>query len=382
MASIAVLLLVGCGIEFNTLSLEDNVPVPEPIVGLGDFAATKVFGNSSAEVWGLEKDECQDVKSTSVAYEGNSAIEVNWDRGGCEWAGFGIGWNGWSSKDLSDIMHTGAFEFYIRSVEGETSIPLMIFLLEDYGGTMCAAVFGSASLESYPINETWQKAQVPLSWFNNEEEGCDVSNIKQLVIELQNSGSVIIDEMKIVEYTPSERPADSRIAKKSEIPFTGEAVVFDEAFGNVWGLGTYGCRNYEITQEEAFMGKNSLAMTFKKGDGKCEWKRFGTSWTEWIAVDMKTLAPEFECWIKSDAALDDQDLYVGLQDYNYHELKVQITEDHVVREERGWKLVQVPFFDAGFGTEKLPGDRIKELFLEGNGTGTIYLDELKISALQ
>lgn len=382
LATIGVTLLVGCGMEFKTLTLEDNVPVPEPIIGLGDFSATKVFGNGTSETWGLEKDECQDVKTTSVAYEGSTAIEVNWDRGACEWAGFGIGWNGWSSKDLSEIMHTAAFEFYIRSVEGETSIPLMIFLLEDYGGTMCAAVFGSASLESYPINETWQKAQVPLSWFNNEVEGCDVSNIKQLVIELQNSGSVIIDDMRIVEYTAPERPAGSRIDKPSEIPFGGEAVVFDETFGNVYGLGAYGCRNYEITQEEAFSGKSSLAMTFQESDEKCDWQRLGTSWTEWIAVDMKTLAPEFECWIKSETSLDDQELFVGLADYNYHEIKVQITDAHVVREERGWKQVVVPFFDAGFGTDDMPGDRIKEVFLEGNGKGTIYLDQLTISALQ
>ena len=30
-------LFTGCEVSFKTLTLEDNLPVPKPIVGLGDF---------------------------------------------------------------------------------------------------------------------------------------------------------------------------------------------------------------------------------------------------------------------------------------------------------------------------------------------------------
>ena len=40
------------------------------------------------------------------------------DRGGCEWAGFGIGWDVGSPK-TSEIMDKAAVEFKIRSVEAK-----------------------------------------------------------------------------------------------------------------------------------------------------------------------------------------------------------------------------------------------------------------------
>ena len=131
-------LFTGCEVSFKTLTLDDNLPVPKPIVGLGDFTATTIFKNSMNDVWESEF-ECETVAATAVASEGEQALKVEWDRGGCEWAGFGSGWDAWQPKDLSEIMDKAAVEFKIRSVEGEANIPLIIFLLEDYGGTMCAA---------------------------------------------------------------------------------------------------------------------------------------------------------------------------------------------------------------------------------------------------
>ena len=371
-------LFTGCEVSFKTLTLEDNLPVPKPIVGLGDFTATTIFKNSMNDVWESEF-ECESVAATAVASEGEQALKVEWDRGGCEWAGFGIGWDAWQPKDLSEIMDKAAVEFKIRSVEGEANIPLIIFLLEDYGGTMCAAVFGSACLESYPLNETWQTARLPLSWFSYKEDGCDVTNIKQMVFELQNSGACLIDDMRIVEYEPFERPASSRITTPSVVKLAPENVLFAESFKNAWGIGEFGCRKYEITQEEAFSGTSSLSL-YHPTDEPCDYNRMGASWTSWIAVDFTGKEAFFEAWIKADGSLNDQHLWVGLESYDYQNGAVRIDETHVVREERGWKQVLVPLAGTGVGSETFPAGRVKQLFLETRGTTSVWMDDLRIVA--
>ena len=74
----------------------------------------------------------------------------------------------------------------------------MIFLLEDYATTMTAAALRAGYMESYPLNEEWRTVTVPMSDFPAAKDGIDLTNIKQMVIELQGAGNVMIDDFKIV----------------------------------------------------------------------------------------------------------------------------------------------------------------------------------------
>lgn len=374
--SLALSLLASCGVSFKTLTLEDNLPKPKPIIGLGDFKATTIFRNSMGDAW-TENGECVTVEPTSESHQGDQAISLQWDRGSCEWTGFGIGWNAWAPKDLSQIMEVGAIEFYIRSIEKESSIPTIVFLLEDYGGVMSAAVFGSSCLERYPIDDQWQKATIPLSSFNYKEEGIDLTNIKQMVFELINAGAVIIDDMVIVEYQEREVALDNRLDKPSLLELELPSTLYDDSFGNVWGLGAFDCRDFSTTSEAAFEGSESIHMTWEKAE-KCGSNRFGTSWTNWLAVDFsdKMDRAALDFWMKGSPG--ENALFAGIQAYNFASGRVAVSDSYVVEERSGWKHVRIPISEMKSGAEPWPRDNVKLIFFEVEQEGDVFIDNIQL----
>ena len=209
--------LSSCGVRFVPMALESPYAKVKDKPDFPEFKARTVYSNTTGdEVWGPEA--CGILAfDQERAYEGN-AIRIQWQKEKeCDWVGMGIGWDAWSGKDLSGIMDEAAFEFQFRATEGESRIPIMILLLEDYGGVMCAAPLRAGHMEQYPLNETWRKVTVPLHEFNYKQEGTDLTNIKQLVIELQGGGDVMLDDFKVVALPKSEQGPTAE-AKPSLVP--------------------------------------------------------------------------------------------------------------------------------------------------------------------
>ena len=118
--------------------------------------------------------------------------------GGCEWAGFGFGWDGWAGKDLSQVLPYAAIEMHVRSKEGTMYGLPIVLTLEDYSGGMGFAYTDNKYFERTFIDEEWQKVVVPLSTFDMEVENLDPTNVKQLMFELQGSGSIYVDDVQLV----------------------------------------------------------------------------------------------------------------------------------------------------------------------------------------
>ena len=228
--------LAGCGIvSFQTMTLDSGDPQPPAEDGFKYFRSRQVFSNDVTDVWGLEKDGCKDFQQIKLEAPYASAIQLSWNKTICDWVGFGIGWDGWAPKDISSITDIGAFVMDVRSIEGETTIPTLIFLLEDYAGTMSAGVFGASALSSYPINEEWQQCVLPLDKFDIESSGLDPTNIKQLVIECQGTGNIIIDNIHIARAEKRILPG-KKTFPAFNVPIE-PMTIFGDEFQNVWGLG-------------------------------------------------------------------------------------------------------------------------------------------------
>jgi hypothetical protein len=54
-----------------------------------------------------------------------------------------------------------------------------------------------AYLISLSSNKNWQMVNIPFSEFNFTKEGFDITRFKQLIIELNNSGELWLDEITI-----------------------------------------------------------------------------------------------------------------------------------------------------------------------------------------
>ena len=273
---ILAFLFAGCGISFETLTLEDPAEVQSNEDSFRFFKARSVFSDDATNVWGLEEDECKNFETVKIDGRGN-VLKLNWNKTVCDWVGFGIGWNAWQPKDLGQIMETGEIVMDIRAVENETNIPIIVFLLEDYGGIMSAGISGGYCLEKYPITEEWQEFRMPLSVFDYKECGIDLTNVKQLVMECQSSGSILIDNIRIEEF-------ENRVieGKKQFEPYTitqsEYAMIFDGEFDKVWGLGKRDTRDYKV---------DGKVLKLKWSQPENEYlHQMATSWAGWKNIDL------------------------------------------------------------------------------------------------
>jgi hypothetical protein len=92
---------------------------------VNEFQDRDIYNDQTVDVWGMEKTDCKNFsRIDTISFSGKSCLSVSWNRtGNCPWIGFGIGWNGYAAKDLSDVMSSGSIDFYIRAIQGKQFIP-------------------------------------------------------------------------------------------------------------------------------------------------------------------------------------------------------------------------------------------------------------------
>lgn len=381
------ILLSGC-VEFKELALYDGVepaPTYEKPETITKVVEPRVYDDNPTNVWGIEDEICKQAQyTTDVVYSGEEAIKIAWDRNeeGCIFAGFGIGWDGWAGKDLTRIMDYAAFRFYVRTVEGRAFGLPIVLTLEDYSGGMGFAYTANKYFERTFIDTVWQKIEVPLSAFDLETENLDITNVKQLQFELQQSGSVYIDDISLVFYTPpvvEPWMEEEKLPDPLETPIT----IFSDAFINNhgWGMMDYNCRKVEITTENAFQGTKSISAKWND-TGNCDVMSIAASWNKWHPVDFtrgkyEDFAFEFYIFNKGDLT-SELDLYFGLQDYNRNVVRTVISTEYTNKDAFGatWTRVLIPI-------QELKGNAIdfsdiKQLVFQMEKSGDLLIDEIRM----
>ena len=360
-----LLFATSCGIRFIPTALEDPMARYEGIPDFPKFEARTIYANTTGdEVWAPESCGSIDFDAER-SYEGN-AIHLTWNKAlDCPWVGMGIGWNAWEPKDLSGIMDEAAIQFRFRSADGESRVPIMIFLLEDYAGVMSAAALRANYMESYPLNEDWRTVTVPLSDFPFEDDGINLTIVKQLVIELQGGGDVLMDDMMIVPVPENNNTAatDSRpsITSVGSLP----TPLFEGSLPNPWGLEKNECRDFKLVNGE-------LQLTWWDN---CPWSPMGFSWNRWLGVDM-TAMPEnsmlvIDLSIESGAG----PLKVGFQDYSRTRTLVD-ARDYPITD----GSIRIPLSDFRFAARGVNNANIKDFIIDAQEKGSAVISGIRLEA--
>lgn len=385
LAFAVILLFAGC-VQFKTMTLYDGeepaerIPKPERI---SLVVEPLIYDEDATDVWGLEKDVCQDASLSDIAHSGKESLKVSWNRNapGCKFAGIGIGWDAWAGKDLTAIMDHAAIQMYVRTQEGKAyGLPIVLTLI-DYSQGMGFAYTNNKYFERSAIDEEWQKVVVPLNSFDIETENLDPSNIQQLQLELQQSGSFYLDDISLVFY--EEMKLEPWMQEEVlPNPLAMPKQILDDAFinNNAWGLISDDCQKIELTEQESSEGSKSLYVRWDATSGDCSLTAFGVSWNKWNPVDLtkarETAAFEFDLKMAkgSQAKLP---LKIGFEDYERAKTFVSLQSDFV---EGGsyttsWKKVKVP-------VSAIPNNidyaRIKQLYFQLEGRGEVYIDNLRL----
>jgi hypothetical protein len=323
---VAVVMLPAC-VQFQPAVLYTGVepaPVPERPRMLSLAVEPVVYEDQNDDtVWFQDDTNCTQGRVTQdVVYEGRQAVEVSWDRGaeGCDWAGLGFGWDNWSGKDLSQLLPYAAFEMHVRSKEGTMYGLPIVLTLEDYSGGMGFAYTDNKYFERTFIDEEWQKVVVPLAAFDMEAENLDATNVKQLMMELQGSGSIYLDDIRLVFY--EEVPQEPWLVEAPRPSPTALPIqLFDDAFinGNGWGLVTDACQSVEPTQTNPSTGTTALHVQWDVRPDGCYEAAMGVSWDRWYPVDITPIASraaiQFDVRLPSGTA-SRLPIRVALEDYS------------------------------------------------------------------
>ena len=379
------LLICGC-VSLKKATLYDGVAPVEKVIIPDDISVIvepRIYDEGTTDVWGLEKDVCQEASTSDVAYSGNESLKITWNRDakGCTWSGIGIGWDGWAGKDLSLIMSSVAIQMYVRTQKGKAfGLPFVLTLI-DYSDGMGFLYTTNKYFERASIDEEWQKVVVPLKDFEITKENLDPTNIKQLQIELQQSGSVYLDDISLVFYEEQEE-TPWMVEEVLPDPIAMPQLIFDDAFvnNNGWGLVKDNCKEIEFSEAERFSGEKSLHLVWDETRANCKFNAFGVSWNKWHPVDLTPIrekaAFEFEILTVGET-VPSLPIKIGFEDYDRAKSFVTLTSAFVEGEsyDSKWRKVRIPLSTIPKGVNF---KNIKQVYFTMNGKGEVFMDNFKL----
>ncbi|MFT5819247.1 MAG: hypothetical protein ACI8ZM_000470 [Crocinitomix sp.] len=222
-SSLSLILLLICGAtsfsqEDTTSRMLDNVDVLSKKVGfkkvglydqmraenynIRGFTQLSIFENDLTDEFWMSKDtRCVSSRLTQDGEKSYLNLTWNKDLDGCDWVGIGFGWDGWTGKDMGYVMDTLALELEVRSTgKPFTNIP-WAFGIEDYSNQQAWLGYNKSFLQSANISKEWTKVQIPLSLFPFEENDVDVTNVKQLLIQVFAEGVIEIKRVRLVPFS-------------------------------------------------------------------------------------------------------------------------------------------------------------------------------------
>ena len=292
------LAISGC-VRLQTQQLYTAVeaaPVPERPRSLALAVEPVIYADDDDDtVWFADDPACTQGRLVEdVVAQGRRAVAVSWNRDaeGCDWAGLGFGWDGWAGKDLSEVLPYAAIEMRVRTAQGRMFGLPVVLTLEDYSGGLGFAYTGNKYFERPVLDEEWQTVTVPLADFDLAAPGApalDPTNVKQLMFELQGSGSVYLDDVRLVWYEPEPQEPWIVLPERPD-PAALPVTLFDDRFINDdgWGLVSDGCQS--VATEPAAGRGDVLRMRWDVRPDGCYEGAVGVSWDQWYPIDLTPVA--------------------------------------------------------------------------------------------
>ena len=167
------------------------------------FEYAEIFSDSqTTRVFGLKDVPCRSFRAeVEGSHSGQDHLHLKWDKAeGCKYIGMGFLWKDFRGKDLRAIYREGAIELMMRVDEGFLTKVPMFFSLEDYGGKRCVTKMSPLDMEGGGVGTEWTRVRIPLQAFRPERKGVNMSNIRELRIEFQQSGDVHVDDIRVVPH--------------------------------------------------------------------------------------------------------------------------------------------------------------------------------------
>ncbi len=169
---------------------------------IGNFYALNIFeGKINSEVWYTKNTTCFEVKTlVDLNDKAKQTINIKWDKqaGDCKWLGLGVGWDAWSKKDLSAIFDSSSIQIRVKNKAGKIKSLPVAAALEDYSGNQAWIGLAADKINNSDDND-WSLVRLPINQFGWKEFNADPSSVKQLILQFEAAGDIVIGNIEIIE---------------------------------------------------------------------------------------------------------------------------------------------------------------------------------------
>ena len=198
-------------------------------------------------------------------------------------------------------------------------------------------------------------------------QGVDVYGIKQMIIQLEGSGKVFLDDIKLISFTN-----DQYISLRNDVELLKPIAnpnqdIFPGEFDNMaWGLGQTNCQNLQVNNNVIKWQWNNCT----------EWKKWGINWTDWYAFNLRGVVDKS---ILSINVSKEHDLFfVAIEDFKgkrkslpIENYSASIVNDSIVS-------YQIPLYDFQLIENNFTLDQMKQLEFTGKDSGVLSIYEIKL----
>jgi hypothetical protein len=365
-AGFALFCLASCSF-LQPVSLYEEVAEED---AFADFPFKEIFTDSqSSGVNGLKKQICKTIEFPKEGSNvGEDHIHLKWNKTvDCRYVGMGFAWGNYQGKDLTSIVDIAAIEFLIRMEQGSTTKLPLFFSINDYGNKACRSKINYLDIEGGVIDTNWTRVRIPLQTFNYEQKGVNLANIKDFRIELQQSGNVHIDAIRIVRHDHAYPSSPGRNSPEyvgslpmkigvGQTHWWGINPAYSEAFRFIPG-------GLSPIESKASTFQEAVQVDYLKVKGNV-WNDFGFAFHQWDRVNLsemyRTMALHFV--IKSTVI---PKLRVSLVSYTGPQRSIQtmLRPEHVRPLDGGYSEVYIPI--KGFKNyEKVNWSAMQEVRLK------------------
>ena len=179
---------------------------------------------------------------------------------------------------------------------------------------------------------------------------------------------------------------------ESEVPFDDTKQVngfqlteifTDDITSEIWFTPSPACLTVTSERKEVFAGTGAMKFTWNKQAGGCPWLGLGIGWANWSGKDLASIENSAAISFKvktQEGSMKGLPWAMALEDYAGTQAWIGVTSGYVEGGivDTAWRTVTIPLVDFQFEGWNLDAGTIKQLLIQFESNGTVFVDEFKI----
>ena len=160
-------------------------------------------------------------------------------------------------------------------------------------------------------------------------------------------------------------------------------IFIDDITSEIWFTPSPACLTVTSERKEVFSGTGAMKFTWNKQAGGCPWLGLGIGWANWSGKDLGSIENSAAISFKvktQEGSMKGLPWAMALEDYAGTQAWIGVTSGYVEGGivDTSWRTVTIPLVDFQFEGWNLDGGTVKQMLIQFESNGTVFVDEFKI----